>query len=80
MSNGKGVLFSHEYIGALLVLTGEVSIDELVAVQALMRSTYDQSNTVRGRCCRVECELYWRQGRWQHRRGVDDRPSRSDVP
>ena len=42
-SNGEGVLFSHKFVGALLMLASEVAIGELVAV------AYDRSKTVRGR-------------------------------
>ena len=33
------MLFSHKFVGALLVLTGEVTISELDAVEALMSTT-----------------------------------------
>ena len=35
-SNGEGVLFSHKFVSALLTLTSEVAIGELVAVEVLM--------------------------------------------
>ena len=38
-SNGEGVLFSHEFVGALLTLASEVAIDELIAVEVLMGTT-----------------------------------------
>ena len=39
LSDSHDVLFSHKFISALLALTGEVAIDELVAVEALMSAT-----------------------------------------
>ena len=38
-SNGEGVLFSHNFIGALLAFASEVAIGELIAVEALMGTT-----------------------------------------
>ena len=38
-SDGEGVLFSHNFIGALLVFASEVAIGELIAVEALMDTT-----------------------------------------
>ena len=38
-SNGEGVLFSHKFVGALLRLTSEVTIGELVTVEILMGTT-----------------------------------------
>ena len=38
-SNGKGVLFSPMFVGALLTLASEVAIGELVAVELLMGTT-----------------------------------------
>ena len=38
-SNGEGVLFSHNFIGALLAFASEVAISELIAVKALMDTT-----------------------------------------
>ena len=38
-SNGEGVLFSHNFIGALLAFASEVAIGELIAVEALMDTT-----------------------------------------
>ena len=37
--NGEGVLFSHQFLGALLTLASEVAIGELVAVEVLMGTT-----------------------------------------
>ena len=39
LSNGEGVLFSHEFVGALLTLASEVAIGELIAVEVLMGTT-----------------------------------------
>ena len=38
-SYGEGVLFSHNFIGALLAFANEVAIGELIAVKALMDTT-----------------------------------------
>ena len=38
-SNGEDVLFSHNFIGALLSVASEVAIGELIAVEALMGTT-----------------------------------------
>ena len=38
-SNGEGVLFSHNFIGALLAFASEVAIGELIAVEYLMDTT-----------------------------------------
>ena len=38
-SNGEGVLFSHEFVGALLTFASEVAIGRLVAVEVLMGTT-----------------------------------------
>ena len=38
-SNGEGVLFSHNFIGAMLAFASEVTIGELIAVEALMDTT-----------------------------------------
>ena len=38
-SNGEGVLFSHNFIGALLAFASEVAIGELIAVEVLMGTT-----------------------------------------
>ena len=38
-SDGEGVLFSHDLIGALLAFASEVAIGELIAVEALMDTT-----------------------------------------
>ena len=38
-SNGEGVLFSYNFIGALLVFASEVAIGELIAVKALIDTT-----------------------------------------
>ena len=38
-SNGKGVLFSHKFVGTLLTLASEVAIGELDAVKVLMGTT-----------------------------------------
>ena len=38
-SNGEDVLFSHNFIGALLSVTSEVAIGELIAIEALMGTT-----------------------------------------
>ena len=38
-SNGEGVLFSHNFTGALLAFGSEVTIGELIAVEALMDTT-----------------------------------------
>ena len=38
-SNGEGVLFSHNFVGALLAFTSEVAIGELIAVEVLMGTT-----------------------------------------
>ena len=38
-SKGEGVLFSHNFIGALLAFASEVAIGELIAVKALMDTT-----------------------------------------
>ena len=38
-SNGQGVLFSHNFIGALLAFASEVAISELIAVKAMMDTT-----------------------------------------
>ena len=38
-SDGEGVLFSHDFIGALLAFASEVAIGELIAVEALMDTT-----------------------------------------
>ena len=52
-SDGKGVLFSHKFVGALLTLVSEVAIGELVAVGVLMgitvRSIKDGEGGGRGR-------------------------------
>ena len=37
--NGEGVLFLHNFVGALLALASEVAIGELVAVEVLMGTT-----------------------------------------
>ena len=37
--NGEGVLFSHNFIGALLAFASEVAICELIAIEALMGTT-----------------------------------------
>ena len=38
-SNDEGVLFAHNFIGALLSIASEVAIGELIAIEALMGST-----------------------------------------
>ena len=38
-SNGESVLFSHEFVHALLTLASKVVIDELVVVKALLGTT-----------------------------------------
>ena len=38
-SNGEGVLFAHNFIGALLSVASEVALDELIAIEALMGTT-----------------------------------------
>ena len=38
-SNSEGVLFSHNFIDALLAFASEVAIGELIAVEALMGTT-----------------------------------------
>ena len=38
-SNGEGVLFSHNFVGALLAFASEVAIGELIAVEAPMGTT-----------------------------------------
>ena len=38
-SSGEGVLFSYKFVGALLTLTSEVAIGELVAAEVLMGTT-----------------------------------------
>ena len=38
-SNGEGVLFAHNFIGALLSVASEVTIGELIAIEALMGTT-----------------------------------------
>ena len=38
-SNGEGVLFAHNFIGALLSVAREVAIGELIAIEALMVTT-----------------------------------------
>ena len=38
-SNGEGVLFAHDFIGASLSVASEVAIGELVAIEALMGTT-----------------------------------------
>lgn len=38
-SDSQGVLFPHKFVPALLTLTGEVSVGELVAGKALMSTT-----------------------------------------
>ena len=38
-SDGEGVLFSHNFVGALLAFASEVAIGELIAVEALMDTT-----------------------------------------
>ena len=35
-SNGEGVLFAHNFIGASLSVASEVAVDELIAIKALM--------------------------------------------
>ena len=37
--NCEGVLFSHEFIGALLVVASEVAVGELATIKALMSTT-----------------------------------------
>ena len=39
MSYSKGVLFMHDLVGALFPFSGNVTIDEMVAVKALMGFT-----------------------------------------
>lgn len=39
MGDGEDVLFSHEFLGAVLALANDVAIGELVVVEALMSST-----------------------------------------
>ena len=38
-SNGEGVLFAHDFIGASLSVASEVAIGELIAIMALMGTT-----------------------------------------
>lgn len=38
-SDGEGVLFTQKFVNTLLALTGEIVIDELVGVEALMSNT-----------------------------------------
>ena len=38
-SNGEGVLFAHDFIGASLSVASEVSMGELIAIEALMGTT-----------------------------------------
>ena len=38
-SNGEGMLFAHNFIGALLSVASEVAIGELIAIEALMGTT-----------------------------------------
>ena len=38
-SNSEGVLFAHNFIGALLSVAREVAIGELIAIEALMGTT-----------------------------------------
>ena len=38
-SNGEGVLFAYNFIGALLSVASEVAIGELIAIEALMGTT-----------------------------------------
>ena len=38
-SNGEGVLFAHDFIGASLSVASEVAIGELIAIEALMGIT-----------------------------------------
>ena len=38
-SDGEGVLFPHDFIGAFLAFASEVAIGELIAVEALMDTT-----------------------------------------
>ena len=47
-SNSEGVLFSHEFVGALLMLASEVAISELVAVEVLMDTTVRSIKDVEG--------------------------------
>ena len=38
-SNGEGVLFAHDFIGASFSVASEVAIGELIAIEALMGTT-----------------------------------------
>ena len=38
-SNGEGMLFAHNFIGASLSVASEVTIGELIAIEALMGTT-----------------------------------------
>ena len=48
-SDGEGVLFSHNFIGALLAFASEVVIGELIAVEALMDTTVRSFKDVEGK-------------------------------
>ena len=62
-SDCKGVLFMHEFVGALLPFSGKVAIGEMVAVKALVGLHRRSDQRRRGRSAvSVRCILRWKRG------------------
>ena len=88
-SDVEGVLFSHNFIGTLLALASEVTIDELIAVEVLMDTTVRSFKDGEGKA-REASDVDFIGGKARGgangivigrriRRGEDGRPSRFGV-